>query len=199
MKYITVIAVFIALNVTYAQFLVAAAEQPQAEPTAGTKESAPSGDELHFVTVLTLHGEIVAVDPAKRLVTVKDRTGEVIRLEAKNEDDLANRKVGDRVLVRYFEGARIGKKEQHEAVPVESLKGGMIGAEAGGSSEKQHALGASVERVDALNQEITLKGPDGSVETIMVSNPEYLSHVRVGDRVVIMRPQGLALSLEKES
>ena len=75
----------------------------------------------------------------------------------------------------------------------------MIGEEAGGPSGKQHALGASVERVDAMNQEITLKGPDGSLETIMVSNPEYLSHVKVGDRVVIMRPQGLALSLERES
>lgn len=198
MKYITVIALFIALNVTYAQFLVAA-EQPQAEPTASTKESAPSGDELHFVSVLTLHGEIVAVDPAKRLVTVKGPTGEVIKLEAKSEDDLANRKAGDRVQVRYFEGAQIGKRAQREAVPVQSLKDGMIGAEAGGPSEKPHAQGASVEGVDAINQEITLKGPDGSVETIMVSNPEYLSRVRVGDRVVIMRPQRLALSLEKES
>ena len=198
MKYITVIAVFIALNVTYAQFLVAA-EQPQPEPTASTKESAPSGDELHFVSVLTFHGEMVAVDSAKRLVTVKDPTGEVIELEAKSEDDLANRKAGDRVLVRYFEGAQIGKRAQGVVAPVQSLKDGMIGAGTGGPSGKQHALGASVERVDAVSQEITLKGPDGSLETIMVPNPQYLSHIKVGGRVVIMRPQGLALSLEKES
>ena len=70
----------------------------------------------------------------------------------------------------------------------------MIGAASGG----KRALAVSVERLDVDNQEITLKGPDGSLETIMVSNPEYLSNFKVGDRVVITRPQALALSLEKE-
>ncbi|MGA7760176.1 MAG: hypothetical protein WCA59_00425, partial [Candidatus Binataceae bacterium] len=56
----------------------------------------------------------------------------------------------------------------------------------------------SVERVDAANQEITLKGPDGSLETIMVSNPYYRANIKVGDQVVLTRPQALALSLEKE-
>ena len=64
---------------------------------------------------------------------------------------------------------------------------------------QQRALSTSVERVDALNQEITLKGPEGSLETIMVSDPEYLSHIKAGDRVVITLPKGLALSLERES
>jgi len=54
----------------------------------------------------------------------------------------------------------------------------------------------SVERVDAANQEITLKRPDGSLETIVVSNPEHLGNVKVGDRLVITRPQALALSPE---
>jgi len=56
---------------------------------------------------------------------------------------------------------------------------------------------ASVERVNAGNQEITLKGPDGSRETIMISGPDYLSRVKVGDQVMITRRQALALSLEK--
>jgi hypothetical protein len=74
----------------------------------------------------------------------------------------------------------------------------MIGAEPGRPSGKLRKISASVERVDAVNQEITLKGPDGSIETIMVSNPDYLSSVNVGDRVIITRPQVLALSVESE-
>ena len=70
---------------------------------------------------------------------------------------------------------------------------------ASGPSEKPHELGASVERVDAANQEITLKGPDGSLKTIMVSNPDYLSHIKVGDQIVITDPEWLALSIEEES
>jgi len=192
MKHITVMAVCIALNVTYAR-LAAAAEQPQAGSTEGSQDSATSGDELHFVSVLTFHGEIVAVQPAKRLFTLKGPDGKLLTLEAEKEQDLAARKVGEHVLVRYVEGAQIGKRASG-VVSVQSLKDGMIGAVSGG----KRALAASVERVDATNQEITLKGPDGSLETIMVSNPDQLSNLKVGDRVVITRPQGLALSVEKE-
>jgi hypothetical protein len=66
-------------------------------------------------------------------------------------------------------------------------------------SRKKRALVASVATVDAVNQEITLKGPDGSLETTMVVNPEYLEHVKVGDRVGVTSVQTLALSFEKES
>jgi hypothetical protein len=54
-------------------------------------------------------------------------------------------------------------------------------------------------RLNASTWITTLKGPDGSLETIMVSNPEQLSRVKVDDRIVITRPQGLALSVERES
>jgi hypothetical protein len=55
----------------------------------------------------------------------------------------------------------------------------------------------SVESVDAINQEVTLKGPDGSLETIEVTNPEHLRRIKVGDKVVITHAEALALSLEK--
>jgi hypothetical protein len=67
----------------------------------------------------------VAVDPARRLVTLKGPNGEVLTLEAEKEEDLT------------------------------ALKDGMIGAEPGGPSGKHRAVAASVERVDAANQEIT--------------------------------------------
>jgi ABC-type Fe3+-hydroxamate transport system substrate-binding protein len=167
MKILATIAVCIALSLAYVGTR-AAGEQTQAGASASTQPAPARGDELHFVSVLTFHGEIVAVDPARRLVTLKGPNGEVLTLEAEKEEDLT------------------------------ALKDGMIGAEPGGPSGKHRAVAASVERVDAANQEITLKGPDGSLETIMVSNPESLSNFKVGDRVVITRPQALALSLEKE-
>jgi hypothetical protein len=198
MKILAAIAVCFALSLACARF-AAAGEQGQAGSSASTQPLPTPGDELHFVSVLSFHGEIVAVQPAKRLVTLKGPNGELLTLEAEREQDLAARKVGERVLVRYFEGAQIGERESGEAVPVHSLKDGMLGAEPSGSSVKQRGLAVSIERVDAANQEIPLKGPDGSLETVMVSNPDYLGHIKVGDRVVITRPQGLALSLEKET
>lgn len=58
---------------------------------------------------------------------------------------------------------------------------------------------ASVEAIDEVDQEVTLKRPDGSLETLMVTNPEYLERIKVGDEVVITRGQALALSVDKES
>jgi len=55
------------------------------------------------------------------------------------------------------------------------------------------------ETIDETDQEITLKGPDGSLETLMVSDPEFLGSTKVGDQVVITHVQALALSLDKES
>jgi hypothetical protein len=192
MRYFTVIAACIALNIIHTRLVAAGGESPAAPATA--IQDSTASDELHFVSVLTFHGELVAVDPAKRLIRLKGPAGEVIKLEAESENLLKERKVGERVLVRYFEGAQIGEKDSG-VVSVQSLKDGMIS----GMPVGKHALAASVERLDVDNQEITLKGPDGSLETIMVSNPERLSRVKVGDRIVITRPQGLALSVERES
>jgi hypothetical protein len=196
MRILVAIAVCVALTVS--NVLAAAGEQAQAGSSANTQPASARGDELHFVSVLTFHGKIVAVDPARRLVTLKGPNGEVLKLETEKEKDLAARKVGERLLVRYFEGARVGREKPGRGAPVHSLKDGMIAAEPGGPSGKQRAVVASVERVDETNQEITLKEPDGSLETIMISNPDYLSHLKVGDQVAITRPQALALSLENE-
>jgi len=195
MRILAAMAVYFAVSGSYLP--AAAGEQTQAGSSASARPAPMRGDEIHFVSVLTFDGEIVSLDPAKRLVTVKGPNGQVLKFETEREKDLAARRVGESVVVRYFEGAQIGREKSGGSAPVHSLKDGMIGAE-GGPSGKHHAVAASVERLDARNQEITLKGPDGSLETIMISNPDYIRHVKVGDRVVITRPQALALSLEKE-
>src|SRR6516225_4324542 len=186
MRTVAMIAVCFVLGVT-SMALSAAAQQPKAGSAGSTQVSATSVDELHFVSVLTLRGEVVAVDPAKLLVTVKSAEGRYSNLEARREQDLQGLKVGDRITVRYFEGAQIREGSLGETVPKFSLKDGMMGATLGGPSRKKHALVASVEKVDEVNQEVTLKGPDGSLETIMVANPDYLKNIKVGDQVGMTR------------
>jgi hypothetical protein len=196
MRTVAMIVVCLVVGVTSIA-LRAAAQQPKAESAGSTQVLAPSVDELHFVSVLTLRGEVVAVDPAKLLVTVKSTEGRYSTLEARGEQELQGLKVGDNITVRYFEGAQIREQGLGKAAPALSLKEGMMSATLGGPSRKKHALVASVEKVDTVNQEITIKAPDGSLETIMVANPEYLKHIKVGDQVGMTHVQALALSLEK--
>jgi hypothetical protein len=78
--------------------------------------------------------------------------------------------------VRYFEGAQIREQRLGEAAPTFSLKEGMMNATLGGPSKKQHALVASVEKVDTVNQEITIKAPDGSLEiSCSINQPSFSS------------------------
>jgi hypothetical protein len=198
MKTVTMIAVCLLLGVTFIA-LGAAAQQPKAGSAGSTQLSAASVDQLHFISVLTLRGEVVAVDPANLLVTVKSAEGRYSNLETRREQNLQGLKVGGRITVRYFEGAQIREQRLGEAAPDFSLKEGIMNATLGGPSRRKHALVASVEKVDTVNQQITIKAPDGSLETIMVTNPEYLDHVKVGDRVGMTRVQALALSLKKEN
>ena len=198
MRTFAAIAVCIAVSVIYAQLGIAG-DQPPAGSVATTHATGTPGDELHFVSVLTLHGEIVSIDRGNRIVTLKSPSGETSTLEARNEKDLEPLKVGDYVLIRYFEGAQIGRNKQREAGPTFSLKDGIIAGKLGGPSVKEHALILTVEALDAAEQEVTLRGPDGSLETIMVANPGYLRHIKTGDRVGISHAQALALSFEKES
>jgi Cu/Ag efflux protein CusF len=57
---------------------------------------------------------------------------------------------------------------------------------------------AIVERVDAANRTVSLKGPRGSVVTMDVGEEvRNLPQVKVGDRVVVTYAQALALELKK--
>jgi len=198
MRTVAAIAVSIALGLACSRPAVTG-EQPPPGSAKSAQGSASHGDELHFVNVLTVHGEIVSVDPTNRLVTLKGPTGNTFTLEARNEKNLEAVKAGDRVMVQYFEGVQIRKKKPGESVPAPSLKDGIIGGTLGKSLKAKRMIVASVERIDEAYQEVTLKGPDGSLETIMVTDPEYLKRIKVGDQVVITRIQALALSLNKES
>lgn len=196
MRTAAAIILCIALSVTYTRLAIAA-EQNQGGSPAGTEVSDTSIDQLHFVSVLALRGEVVAVSPADRRITIKRSNGGTATLEARRENDLESIKVGDHITVSYFEGAQIRKRKWGKTAPDFSLKDGMISATLSGPSRKEHVVVASVEAVDTVNQEIALKGPDGSLETIMVANPDYLGHIKVGDQVGLTRVQALALSFEK--
>ena len=197
MRTVAAVVGCLALSIGYTIFPLAVWQQLQYGSVASAQVSPKESDELHFVSVLTLHGEVVAIDPANRLVTVRDANGHSSKLEVRSERDLDSLKVGDRVVARYVEGAQINKKKLRGAARAASLNDGMTGSDFGGTASKGHMLVATVENVDAAEQEVTIKGEDGSLETIMVANPKYLRHVKVGDHVVITGAQALALSLEK--
>src|SRR5208282_668154 len=102
---------------------------------ARAQESAPAagsggGGGLRAATVLTIHGKIAAVDEAKKLLTL-EANGKKVTFQVNNPYNLKNAKVGDPVVVRYYEVVSVRKKKKGEEVPSVSLSEGIESAESG--------------------------------------------------------------------
>ena len=72
------------------------------------------------------------------------------------------------------------------------------GAVPGAVAEEHLKAVVSVVRVDQANGTVTIKGSDGSVETVKANDPKVLSRLKAGDDLVITASRATAISLEKE-
>jgi hypothetical protein len=152
----------------------------------------------------TLSAEVTAIDPATREVTLKGPQGNEVTITAgdavKRLDEV---KVGDFVRVNYFVSvaAEVRKPTAEEAMhPL------VVMDAAGRAPEESSPAGGVVRRfkvvttIEALNrpeQTITVKGPLGHYLTARVADPERLTKVRIGETVVIVYTQAIAISLDK--
>jgi len=169
-----------------------------------TEASPPASPEaVRSGTVLTVHGKIVEVNKAKKLVTLEGPEGRKVTLKVENPYNLKAAKVGEPVVTRFYEVVTIRKKKPNEIVPSASLKEGIATAKPGGVpgavGEQQASLLVSIVAIDETNGSVTVKGPDGTVEKVKARDPKNLKQLKVGDELVITLARAIAISLEKES
>ncbi len=180
-------------------FSVALAGQAAAQTSS---PSAPSGapESLRSATVLTIHGKIAAVDESEKLVTL-EANGKKVTFRIDNPYNLKAAKVGDPVVVRYYEVVTIRKKKADEQVPSVSLKEGIVTAQSGtpgAVAEQKASVLVTVVDVDPENGTVTLKGPDGSIEKVKARNPKNLKLDKAGDELVVTVSRATAIAIEKE-
>jgi hypothetical protein len=170
--------------------------QPAETSTSAKPETVRSA------TVVTVHGKIVAVDRAKKLVTLEGPAGRRVTLKVENPYNLKSAKVGEPVVTRFYEVVTIRKKKTDENVPSASLKEGIATAKPGGVpgaiAEQQVSLLVSVVEIDEAIGAVTVKSPDGTVEKVKARNPKNLKRLKVGDDLVVTLSRAVAISLEKE-
>jgi hypothetical protein len=173
---------------------------------ARAQESAPAagssgGEGVHAATVLTIHGKIAAVDEAKKQVTL-EANGKQVTFQVDNPYNLKNAKVGDPVVVRYYEVVSVRKKKKGEEVPAVSLTEGIATAKSGtpgAVAEQKATVLVTVTDVDAENGTVTIKGPDGSTEKVKARDPKVLKHLKAGDELVVTVTRATAIAIEKEA
>ena len=153
-------------------------------------------------TVLTVHAKIVAVDQASKVVTLQGPNGGKMTVKANNPYNLAVAKVGESVVVRFYEIATIRKKEPGETLPAKaSLSKGLVTAEPGQTPGavvgRQTSLVVSVVAIDQANGTATAKAPDGTTETVKARDPKNLKLLKAGDELVVTLAEAQAVALEK--
>lgn len=140
-------------------------------------------------TVVSVVGEITAVDAANRIVSIKGPKGNVADMRVdpavRNLDQV---KVGDRVRLSYRVGVALalmkGGDGIRETVETESASVAQRGAKPGAAATKRTTIIANVEGVDTKNKTVTLQGTDGKLVDVRIRDPKVLRDVKVGDQVV---------------
>jgi hypothetical protein len=191
-----------AYPIVCAALLAASQSQSLLAQETVTSQETPMG------RVQTIHNkltaEVTAINLASREVTLKGPQGNEVTITAspavKRLDEV---RVGDFVRVDYLVSvaAEIRKPTAEEAAHP------LVIMTAGGKSPEGDTPAAGVARrfkvvttIEALNrpeQTITVKGPRGNYLTARVADPERLTKVRIGETIVIVYTEALAVSLEK--
>lgn len=183
--------------------LLIAGQSPSvlAQETAAPKD-APMGrvDAMHAI----LSAEVTAVDLDKREVTLKGPQGNEVTLTAgeavKRLDEV---KVGDFVRVDYLVSvaAEIRKptaeEKEHPLVIMDAAGRASADSAPAGGVARRFKVVTTIEALDRRDDTVTVKGPLGRYLTVRVADPDRLTKVRIGETIVVVYTEALALSLDK--
>ena len=178
--------------------LPASAQQNPNDTSTLTKETSPGKG-----TLMQTHrvvATVEAVDAAKGHVTLKGPKGNILDLAVGPEvRNLAQLKIGDKVVVRYIEALTLTlKKDGKELRSSKSTSDAVRsapGALPGGAVAEHVKVTADVIAVNAKAHTVRLRGPQQTVD-LYVEDPKQLKLVKVGDQVEAEYTEAVALTVE---
>jgi len=150
--------------------------------------------------MVSIKATVDAVDLKTRMVTLRASNGQTFKVYAGKEVvNLPQVKVGDVVVARYSEALAVRMAKPGEVRDETSQEMGRAkpGSKPGAYEVNETTVSAKILDIDKPRKTVTLKLPDGDVETVRVKNPANLEKVEVGDTIVITYQEALAVSLEE--
>lgn len=191
MKKLLVFVVAVLFGLSISGLVFGAENTPAAEKQVSVKKE----------RLVSETATVEAIDLQKRVVTLKGPKGKVFDVTVGEEArNLPQVKVGDQVLVKYYESIALRLVKPGEGVSgiqeTESMSRAKKGEKPGGMIARQATLTATITAIDKKKQMVTLKGPDGKTVTVKAENPENLKKVKVGDQVEITYTEALAISVD---
>jgi len=191
-------SVFIVSALLGALSIPSLAQQQSGATSTSAFASAPG--QAHIARMSTVRATVEAIDVASRHLTLKGPQGKVFPLTVDPKvRNLEQVKVGDHVVVRYFEAltltlkkdgkALLGATEQTDSVRTPA------GERPGGAVAREVEVTADVVAVNAKTQTITLKGANQMVD-LKVPDKGQFKLVKVGDQIQAVYTEALAVGVE---
>ena len=170
----------------------------QVSTSTAVQEGVPGGVTVNTVEVTA---KVVAIDTKNRKATLllADGEKETIKVppEAVNFDQV---KVGDMVKATLTEEVVVYIDNEGASVPDGYAAGVALapkGAQPGGIVAEAVKVTATVTAIDQTGRTATLRFDDGTIETFPVRDDIDLSKHKVGEKVVFIVTEMVALSVEK--
>jgi hypothetical protein len=154
----------------------------------------------------TISAAVTAVDVKKRLVSLRGPDGGTATIEVPSDvRNLAQVKVGDHLVVRYYEsmGAAVRPPgtpaAPHATDQIATAGTAELGAKPAAAVGSVTATTVTIQSVDKKTYNITFSGPDGLVRNFHVKDPaaqKFVATLKQGDQVDLTYTEALAVSVE---
>ena len=170
---------------------------------AATKKTAASTAKPKAMkeSLVTRTATVEAIDLKTRVVTLKDKDGNVVDLEvSERAQNLPQVKVGDQVTAKFYESVAVELADPGTPMgtaTAETAAKAKLGAKPAGVEAALVTVVANIESIDTKKNVATLKGPEGRIVTVKIQDPKKWASAKAGDKLRITYTQALAVEVKK--
>jgi len=151
---------------------------------------------------MTASVKIVGMDAAGRVLTVKDKAGDMWTFKvSKDVQNFDQVKVGDSIVVKAYEAVAVSIRGPKAGPPDAEVTAAAVTAAKGqlpaGAEVESVTLQGKIKKVDKKKMTLTVKGPEGKMMNFKVKDAAALANIKAGDDVDLTYVEGFAVSVEK--
>ena len=164
--------------------------------TTGMLAAQPAKDKSTMMELVTITGEVTAIDPAARTIRLRGPLGGEISGKVSEEvKNLAQIKVGELVTMAFYESLAISVKRKGETtVLFKSASGDSAepGERPAGYAATTETGVVTVVAVDAEKRSLVVQNDKGVITAVAVQRPEFaakLKDLKVGDQLEVTRTE----------
>ena len=148
--------------------------------------------------VVTVTATIEAIDKANRVVTLKGPEVNSVDVKAPDQMEGFNSlKVGDQVTASYFSAVMIRARKPGDPAstgePATTVR--RTERTPGSETRQERTFTVTVEAVDPKAPSLRVKGPQGRVVPLLVSDPKQVQNLKAGDTVDLTYYESLLIKI----